>query len=61
MGRDHPDNLDKKSETLSRLGEKFPNLLKARANKPDNIDVICFFEEEDVNIAVEGLSSFKVC
>jgi hypothetical protein len=59
IGRDYPDSLDKKSETLSSLGGKLLKYLRGRADKPDKIDIICFFEGKDVT--ANGLDPFKVC
>ena len=61
IGRDYPDHMEKKSEILSRLGEKFQNLLKSRANKPDKIDIMCFFEGKDFTYDREGYPPCKVC
>jgi hypothetical protein len=41
-------NLDEKSEKLTGLGREFPNLLRRRAEKPDEkIEIMCFFEGKD--------------
>jgi hypothetical protein len=56
----YPHDLHAKSERLSRLEKRFLDLLGSRAAGTEKINVICFYEGQDVTVESEGVPPFRV-